>query len=82
MPMARDLGRYGIRVMAIAPGIFATPLIDLIPDKFRKRLSADSPMGRLGTSAEFAHTVSSCIENGYVNGVTWRIDGATRLSHI
>jgi NAD(P)-dependent dehydrogenase (short-subunit alcohol dehydrogenase family) len=48
LPMARDLGRYGIRVAAIAPGIFETPLSHLMTDAVRKRLVADTPMGRMG----------------------------------
>ena len=80
--MARDLGKYGIRVTAIAPGIFDTPMGDLMPDKLRDRLKSDTPMGRLGTRDEFAHMVHFCIENGYINGVTLRLDGAIRLSHI
>ena len=80
--MARDLGKYGIRVTAIAPGIFDTPMGDLMSDKLRNRLSADTPMGRLGTCDEFVHMVIFCINNGYVNGVTLRIDGAIRLSNL
>lgn len=46
--MARDLGKFGIRVAAIAPGIFETPLTHLMPEKVHKRLIADTPMGRMG----------------------------------
>jgi NAD(P)-dependent dehydrogenase (short-subunit alcohol dehydrogenase family) len=80
--MARDLGRYGIRVAAIAPGVFETPLGHLIPEGVRKRLVADTPMGRMGQPEEFAHFVQSCIENSYINGVHLRIDGAIKMSHI
>ena len=82
LPMARDLGKFGIRAAAIAPGIFATPMGAKMPEKVQKRLAADTPMARFGTPAEFAHMVGFCIENGYVNGVHLRIDGATRLSHL
>jgi len=82
MPMARDLGRYNIRVAAIAPGIFATPMGAKMPKKVQDRLNADTPMGRPGLPSEFAHMVGFCIENGYINGVSLRIDGATRLSHL
>ena len=57
LPMARDLGRYGIRVAAIAPGIFETPLAHLMSDQVKKRLNADTPMGRPGQPHEFAHFV-------------------------
>ena len=82
LPMARDLGRFNIRVAAVAPGIFATPMGAKMPKKVQDRLNADTPMGRPGTPAEFAHMVGFCIENGYINGVSLRIDGATRLSHL
>ena len=48
LPMARDLGRYGIRTAAIAPGIMATPMGEMAPPKLRERLNADTPMGRPG----------------------------------
>ena len=53
--MARDLGRYGIRVAAIAPGIFESPLSHLMSEKLKARLNADTPMNRMGTPEEFAH---------------------------
>lgn len=82
MPMARDLGKFGIRVAAIAPGIFETPLSIAMPEGLKKRLTADTPMGRMGKPEEFANFVKSCIENSYINGVHLRLDGATRLSHL
>lgn len=80
--MARDLGKYGIRVAAIAPGIFETPLSHLMPEKVHKKLTADTPMGRMGKPEEFAHFVKTCIENTYINGVHLRIDGAVKFSHL
>ena len=82
LPMARDLGRYNIRVAAIAPGIFATPMGAKMPKKIQDRLNADTPMGRPGRPEEFAHMVGFCIENSYINGVSLRIDGATKMSHL
>ena len=82
LPMARDLGKYGIRAAAIAPGIFATPMGAKMPKKVIDRLNADTPMGRPGTPEEFAHMACFCVENSYVNGVHLRIDGATKLSHL
>jgi NAD(P)-dependent dehydrogenase (short-subunit alcohol dehydrogenase family) len=82
LPMARDLGRYNIRVVAIAPGIFETPLSHLMSDKVKKTLNANTPMGRMGKSDEFAHFCQAIIENSYINGVHLRIDGATKFSHM
>ena len=81
LPMARDLGKYGIRVAAIAPGIFLTPMSADFPKKLEDQYKATTPMGRPGTVAEFAHMVTFCIENGYINGVRLRLDGAIRLAH-
>ena len=55
--MARDLGRYNIRVAAVAPGVFETPMSKLMSDKVRASLNADTPMGRMGTPEEFAHMI-------------------------
>lgn len=82
MPMARDLGKYGIRVAAIAPGLFETPLSSKIPQKVKERLNRDTPMGRPGNVNEFAHFVNAIIENSYINGVHLRIDGAAKFSHM
>ena len=54
-PMARDLGRYNIRVAAIAPGIFETPLSSQMSDKVKETLNKNTPMNRMGTVDEFAH---------------------------
>jgi NAD(P)-dependent dehydrogenase (short-subunit alcohol dehydrogenase family) len=81
LPMARDLGRYNIRVAAIAPGIFETPLSSLMTQKTRDTLNKDTPMGRMGRPAEFAHFAQSIIENGYINGIHLRLDGATKMSY-
>ena len=82
MPMARDLGRFGIRAAAIAPGIFATPMGAAMPEKIQNALKADTPMKRFGKPEEFAHFIGTMIENGYINGVSLRIDGATKLSNM
>ena len=55
MPMARDLGRFGIRCAAIAPGIIETPMFTKKDPKIKARLKRDTPMGRLGSPEEFAH---------------------------
>lgn len=82
LPMARDLGRRGIRAVAIAPGIMATPMYDLMSDKLKAILNKDTPLGRPGHVDEFSHFVGAIIENGYLNGVHLRLDGATKLSHM
>ena len=84
LPMARDLGKYGIRAVTIAPGTFETPIMKNNPnmDKIKKTLSAMNPMGRMGVPSEFAHFCSSIVENSYINGVHLRIDGATKLAHL
>lgn len=82
LPMARDLGKFGIRVAAIAPGIFQTPLSHLMSKQVVDRLNADTPMGRMGQPSEFAHFTMAMIENSYVNGVTLRVDGAIKMSNL
>ena len=80
--MARDLGRFGIRVVSIAPGVFATRFGEKVPKYVVDRLRSDTPMGRPGDPKEFAHFVTTCIENPYLNGVSLRIDGALKASHL
>jgi NAD(P)-dependent dehydrogenase (short-subunit alcohol dehydrogenase family) len=80
--MARDLGKFGIRVVSIAPGIFMTPLSHHMPEKVLQRLNADTPLGRPGVPEEFSHFVRTIIENGYLNGVHLRIDGGIKFSNL
>ena len=80
--MARDLGKFGIRCVAIAPGIFYTPLAKNMPKKVTDFLNSNTPMGRPGQPDEFAHFCQSCIENSYLNGVHLRIDGAIKMAHM
>ncbi|RNF86455.1 SDR family NAD(P)-dependent oxidoreductase [Montanilutibacter psychrotolerans] len=81
LPMARELARFGIRVMTVAPGIFWTPMVDGMPDDVQKSLSASIPFpSRLGQPAEFADLVAYILGNTYLNGETIRLDGATRLA--
>ena len=81
MPMARDLGKFGIRVVAIAPGTIMSPMLAQQTDKMKDMLLKDTPLKRFGEPDEFAHMVRACIENGYLNGVTLRMDGGTVLSN-
>ena len=77
-PMARDLGPLGINCVAIAPGPFLTPMARVIPDEIKLMLTRDIPSKRMGELDEFSHFVGSIIENGYLNGVTLRLDGGIK----
>lgn len=80
LPLARELSRHGIRVMTIAPGVFATPMMDTIPEKAREQLEAGVPYPkRLGAPTEFAKLVTHIIDNAYLNGEVIRLDGAIRM---
>jgi NAD(P)-dependent dehydrogenase (short-subunit alcohol dehydrogenase family) len=81
LPIAREFARIGVRVNAVAPGIFWTPMVDGMPDHVQESLSASIPFpSRLGKPEEFAELVGHIMENGYLNGETIRLDGAVRLA--
>ncbi len=81
LPAARELSRFGIRVNTIAPGIFLTPLLAILPEESRQSLSASIPYpARLGDPAEFADLVRFMVENQYLNGEVIRLDGAVRMA--
>lgn len=81
LPAARELARYGIRVMTIAPGIFETPMMAGMTDEVRAALSADVPFpSRLGKPDEYAALVRHIIENSMLNGEVIRLDGALRMA--
>jgi NAD(P)-dependent dehydrogenase (short-subunit alcohol dehydrogenase family) len=81
LPAARELARYGIRVLAIAPGIFETPMLQTLPDTVQQSLAAAIPFPtRLGRPSEFAALVLHMVENTMLNGEVVRIDGAIRLT--
>jgi 3-hydroxyacyl-CoA dehydrogenase / 3-hydroxy-2-methylbutyryl-CoA dehydrogenase len=80
LPIARELARYGIRVMTIAPGLFHTPMFDTLPQEARDSLGKMVPFPpRLGYPTEYAQLVQSIIENPMLNGETIRLDGAIRM---
>lgn len=80
LPLARELARHGIRVMTIAPGVFATPMMQSIPEKARAQLEAGVPYPkRMGAPNEFAKLVMHIIDNAYLNGEVIRLDGAIRM---
>ena len=80
MPAARELGAIGVRVNAIAPGLFLTPMVAALDEKVLASLreQMEAPR-RLGDMREFAHCCAFIIENPYVNAETIRLDGATRM---
>jgi 3-hydroxyacyl-CoA dehydrogenase / 3-hydroxy-2-methylbutyryl-CoA dehydrogenase len=80
LPIARELADYGIRVMAIAPGLFHTPMFDALPGEAKKALGQTVPFPRrLGFPDEYALLTQSIIENPMLNGETIRLDGAIRM---
>jgi NAD(P)-dependent dehydrogenase (short-subunit alcohol dehydrogenase family) len=80
LPIARELARFGIRCVSIAPGIFHTPMMDGMPKDVQNSLAAQVPFpARLGRPEEFAELVASVIEMPMLNGTTIRLDGAIRM---
>ncbi|HXS28148.1 MAG TPA: SDR family NAD(P)-dependent oxidoreductase [Steroidobacteraceae bacterium] len=79
LPMTRDLSQFGVRVCAIAPGLFETPMGAGVPPEVKERLvsTLEFPK-RMGSPAEFAALVAHIVENGYLNGEVIRIDAGTR----
>lgn len=82
LPMARDLGALGIRVAAIAPGLFMTPMAENVDKALTKMIEKSIVLGRFGKAEEYAHTVQYIVENTYVTGTVIRVDGGVRLPHI
>lgn len=81
IPAARELSQFGIRVMAIAPGIFGTPMLRSLPQDVQDSLGASVPFPkRLGEPHEFADLVLFCVRSGYLNGEVIRLDGALRMA--
>jgi len=80
LPAARDLASVGVRVCAIAPGTFDTPLLAALPEESREVLGAAVPFpSRLGRPDEFAALVAHIVENEMLNGEVIRLDGALRM---
>jgi NAD(P)-dependent dehydrogenase (short-subunit alcohol dehydrogenase family) len=80
LPVARELARFGIRVLTIAPGLFMTPLLSELPQETKDALASSIPYpARLGEPSEFAHLAVAMIENDYLNGEVVRLDGALRM---
>ena len=80
LPMARDLASLGIRVCAIAPGIFETPMVTAMPEDVQASLAAQIPFPkRLGRPEDYAALVRQMVENPMLNGEVVRLDGAIRM---
>jgi NAD(P)-dependent dehydrogenase (short-subunit alcohol dehydrogenase family) len=81
LPIARELARFGIRVVSVAPGIFDTPLLAALPESARISLGQQVPFPpRLGRPDEYAALVQHIVENVMLNGATIRLDGAIRMA--
>lgn len=81
LPIARELARSRIRVMTIAPGIMATPMLLSFPQEVQDSLNRSVPFpARMGRPEEFAQLVGHIIENDYLNGEVIRLDGAIRMA--
>ena len=81
LPMARDLADKGVRVCALAPGLFLTPLLEGLPAEVQQSLGAQVPFpSRLGAPEEYARMVCSIIDNPMLNGEVIRLDGAIRMA--
>jgi NAD(P)-dependent dehydrogenase (short-subunit alcohol dehydrogenase family) len=81
LPIARELARAGIRVMTIAPGIMATPMLQAMPQEVQEALNRSVPFpARLGDPDEFARLVLHIVDNAYLNGEVIRLDGAIRMA--
>ena len=80
LPAARELGRFGIRVVSVAPGVFGTPMIEALPPDAQRELTANAAFPcRPGDPQEFAALVRHIIENVMLNGTVVRLDAGLRL---
>jgi NAD(P)-dependent dehydrogenase (short-subunit alcohol dehydrogenase family) len=80
LPIARELAKFGIRVVTIAPGIFDTPMLQGMSEEVRASLGAQVPFPpRLGTPEEYAALAKHIVENEVLNGTIIRLDGAIRM---
>jgi NAD(P)-dependent dehydrogenase (short-subunit alcohol dehydrogenase family) len=80
LPIARELARFGIRCVAIAPGIFMTPMVGGMTAEVQDSLGKQVPFpSRLGRPEEYAQLVQSVVEIAMLNGETIRLDGAIRM---
>lgn len=80
LPIAREIGDYGMRIVAVSPGIFETPMVQGMPDDAKQRIIDCIPFPkRFGKPMDFALLARSIVENPYLNGTTIMLDGAAQL---
>ncbi len=80
LPAAREFAQFGIRVLAIAPGIFKTPMVGSMPEEVQQSLANSIPFPKLlGTPEQYAQLAMHMVENRYLNGEVVRLDGAIRM---
>jgi NAD(P)-dependent dehydrogenase (short-subunit alcohol dehydrogenase family) len=81
LPIARELAKFGIRIVTIAPGLFDTPMMAMLPEEAKQSLGQQVPFPpRLGRPSEFAALAHHIVENTMLNGETIRLDGAIRMA--
>jgi NAD(P)-dependent dehydrogenase (short-subunit alcohol dehydrogenase family) len=81
LPIARELSQFGIRLCAVAPGIFNTPMVGGMPEEVQQSLAASIPFPKmLGRPEQYADLALHIIENRYLNGEVIRLDGGVRLA--
>jgi NAD(P)-dependent dehydrogenase (short-subunit alcohol dehydrogenase family) len=81
LPIAREFARFGIRVVTIAPGLFDTPMMGMLPEAARQSLGEQVPFPpRLGKPEEYAALAQHIVENSMLNGEVIRLDGALRMA--
>jgi NAD(P)-dependent dehydrogenase (short-subunit alcohol dehydrogenase family) len=81
LPAARELAQFGIRVNAIAPGLFLTPMLLGLPEEAQKSLAASVPFPKvLGKPSQYADLALHIVQNRYINGEVIRLDGALRMA--
>ena len=78
LPMTSELGKFGIRVVGLAPGTFPTPMTEMVDQRVKDNHSKESALGRLGDPKEVGEAVASLIEDSYITGTIIRIDGGLR----
>jgi len=82
LPLARDLGKFGIRVVTLAPGVFVTPMGKGLNEAIAEGIKKTTAIGRLGEPKEFGNCVASLCMNSYITGEIIRIDGGVRMPNL
>lgn len=82
VPMAREFGKFGVRVVAVAPGVIITPMSTMLPEKARKYYGSQSSMGRFMEAEEFADAILGISKSKYLTGTVIRFGGGYRIGLI